>query len=293
MANLRQPLFLAALGVASYAFFLFITLPMSLALDWSDKLPAEVSTYGIEGSIFDGSADTLVWQNWRLDRLQWQFSPLQLLSGRFGYQLRFTNPDGSGSGSTNAGVGLGGSTHLDQLALRLPLSWLSRQWSASTRFAGDLDITLAELTLEDGLITAAEGTLLWADARLRGSPPTPLGNFRALLLPVEQDGVSHYRGPISDNGGPLSASGEFELSTDGQWQIHGKLALREGSNSGGNRALAQLLASLGTAGADGKVDFSLRGQLPLPQGDVDENTAPAGAIQPDDPDADGAPGSRK
>lgn len=259
---MRQAILLTLLGIVSYAFSLLITLPMSLALDWSGTLPAEVTTYGVEGSIIDGSADTLIWQNWRFDQLQWRFDLQQLLSARIGYHLRFTNPDGSGA--ANAGIGLGSSIHLDQLTLRLPLSWLSRQWSFSTRFGGELAAELSEFAIEDGRISAASGTLLWSGAQLRGDPPTALGSFRAELQAVEQDDGSHYRGPISDNGGPLSASGQFDLSPDGQWQIGGKLALRDAGKPDGKPALAQLFNSLGSVGADGKVDVKLQGQLPLP-----------------------------
>jgi len=271
---MRQAIFLSLLGIVSYALFLLLTVPMSLALNWSGKLPDDVSTYGVEGSILDGNADALIWQDWRFDRLQWQFAPLQLLSGRLGYQLSFTNPDGSGS--ANAGIGLGDSIHLDQLALRLPLSWLSRQWSLSSRFGGDLEAELAKFSIEDGRITVANGTLLWAGAHLRGDPPTALGSFRAELQPDEQDDGTHYRGPISDNGGPLSASGLFELNANGQWQIRGKLALRDTGQAGGNQVLTRLFNSLGTAGADGKVDFTLQGQLPLPQVTPADETTPAG-----------------
>lgn len=260
---MRQSILLTLLGLAGYAFFLLITLPMSLALDWSGKLPADVTTYGIEGSVMDGRADALIWQNWRFERLQWQFAPLEMLSGRLGYHLSFTNPDGSGS--ANAGIGLGNSIHLDQLALRLPLSQLSQQWPSSNRFGGDLEADLSEFSIEDGRIDAASGSLLWSAAHLRSDPPTALGSFRAELQAVGQDGEVLFRGPVSDTGGALSASGQLELNTEGLWQIHSKLALRTSASPRGNTALAALFNSLGRVGADGKLDFALQGQLPLPE----------------------------
>jgi hypothetical protein len=260
---MKQPVLLSLLGITAYVLFLLLTLPMSLALNWSGKLPEEVTTYGVEGSILDGSADALIWQSWRFDRLHWQFAQLQLLSGRLGYQLRFTNPDGNGSATV--GMGLGNSVHFDQLALRLPLPWLAGQWSLSPRFGGEVEAELAEFSIEDGRITAANGALLWSAAHLRGEPPTALGSFRAELQPVAQHDGTVYRGPISDNGGPLGASGQFELTTDGLWQIRSKLALRDGGKVSTNPALVRLFSSMGAAGADGKVDFKLQGQLPLPQ----------------------------
>ena len=266
---MRQPVFLILLGLASYAFFLLITLPMSLALNWTGKLPEAITTYGIEGSILDGRADALIWQDWRFDRLQWQFNPLQLLSGRIGYQLSFTNPDGNGS--ANVGIGLGDSMQLDQLALRLPLTGLPRQWSLSARFGGELQAELSEFSIQDGRISAANGTLIWASAHLRGNPPTALGSFRAELTPTGQDDGIHYQGPISDNGGPLSAVGQFDLNADGSWQMHGKLALRNTGKPNANKNLAQLFNSLGRAGTDGKVDFNIQGQLPLPPARASDN----------------------
>jgi len=254
---MKQSISLLLIGTVAYGLFLIATLPMSLALKWLPDLPAQIAPYEVHGSILDGGATALLWRNWRLDRLQWQFAPLQLLRGRLAYTLQFSIPEGAGSATF--GVGIGGGAQLRQLDLKLPLKYLSQQWSLPTRFGGDIQVNLAELAIEDHQITDARGTLTWSQAHLRADPPVPLGDFEAQLEAQEQDGTRRYQGPISDDGGPLNASGSLQLNSDGHWRMHGKLALRDPSR----KAIAHLLSSLGRPGADGKVPFDLKGQLPL------------------------------
>ena len=259
---MKRSLSLLVLGMVAYGLFLVTYLPMSLALKWSGVMPEEVRAYGVRGTILDGEFDALLWQNWRLDRIRWRFAPLQLFRGRIAYSLRFTNPDGSGEAIT--GIGIGGTVHMNDLMLRLPLKYLSRQWSLPTRFGGLIEVDLTEFSIEDGAITAADGALIWSDAHLRASPPVALGTFNAHIEPLEKDGELSFEGPISDNGGAINASGAMQLSTNGNWQIRGKLALRDSSNT----SVAHLLNSLGSTGADGTAGFELKGKLPLPQPDL-------------------------
>jgi len=254
---MRRSLSLLLLGAISYALFLFAYMPMSAALKWSGKLPQDVVPYGLRGSILHGEADALLWQNWRADDVRWRFAPWQLLHGHVAYTLHFSIPDGGGSATI--GVGLGGATELTDMQLRLPLKYLSRQWSLPTRFDGSIEVDLAEFAIEGGHITAANGDLIWSNARLRADPPVPLGDFQGHIEPLEDADQLSFQGPISDSGGPLSASGALQLQPDGSWQIRGKLSLRDPSST----AIAHLLDSLGRAGADGKVAFNLKDRLPL------------------------------
>ena len=251
---MKRILALLMVGLIGYTLFLLLYLPMPLALQWFVKPPPELGLYWVRGNLMRGQADALIFDSWRLDQIRWNFSPAQLLGGHLAYQLRFTNPDGRGQAIV--GRGLFGDTQLQDLDLMLEVAYLSRRWSLSSRFGGQLRLLLQGATVEDGRITAAQGSLSWTGAHLRGDPPVPLGDFQAVIEPGDKEGDG-FSGPISSQGGPLSVSGSLQLTPDGRWSLRGKLASRDRANT----ALARMLDSLGKAGADGKVAFKLSGTL--------------------------------
>ena len=251
---MKRILTLILVGIIGYAFFLLWYLPAPLALQWYGALPGGLQAYGVRGTLFDGQADALIGPDLRLDRFSWRLAPGELLTGRLGYHLSFTNPDSSGSATVSRG--LSGAITLSPLELHTALKALSDRWAFAKRFGGELSLQMPSLTLDNGRIVDARGGIAWSGAHLRGDSPVALGGFQARLDGSEQgDG---FTGPIGDNGGPLSVTGRLQLTPDGHWTLKGKLSARDPANTD----LARLLASLGRAGSDGKIAFEWNGQLP-------------------------------
>ena len=252
---MKRLLTLVLIGIVGYAFFLLLYLPAIMALNWYGPLPGGLQAYGVRGTLFDGQADALIGPDLRLDQYTWRIAPGELLAGRLGYHLSFTNLNNSGNGIVSRG--LNGTAHFSPLELQADLKALSRHWAFAKRFGGKLSLQLQSLTLDKGHIVDARGGIAWSGAHLRGDRPIPLGGFQARL-----DGSSEqddgFTGPIGDNGGPLSVTGRLQLKPDGHWTLKGKLALRNPANTD----LGPLPASLGRPGSDGKIAFEWSGQLP-------------------------------
>jgi hypothetical protein len=253
---MKRLLVLLLIGIVAYAFFLLLYLPALVALNWYGPLPGNLQFYGVRGTVIHGQADALIWPGGRLDQFDWRLAPGELLAGRLGYQLNFSNPDHS-SGHAIISRGLSGDTVLSPLKLQTDLKTLSHRWTFAKRFGGELSLQLQSLTLDAGRIIDVHGGIAWSGAHLRGSDPVPLGGFQA-RFEAAGEANDGFEGPIGDNGGPLSVTGRLQLRANGHWTLKGKLALRDPANT----ALAPLLSSLGRAGSDGKITFEWSGQLP-------------------------------
>jgi len=254
---MKRLLALILVGIVAYAFFLLLYLPALVALNWYGPLPGNLQFYGVRGTVIHGQADALIWPGGRLDQFDWRLAPGELLAGRLGYQLNFSNPDHS-SGHAIISRGLSGDTVLSPLKLQTDLKTLSHRWTFAERFGGELSLQMQSLTIDNGRITDARGEIVWSGAHQRGSNPVPLGSFQAHLEATGDADDTGFEGPISDNGGPLSAIGRLQLSADGHWTLKVKLASHDPADS----VLTPLLSSLGRAGSDGKVPFEWSDQLP-------------------------------
>jgi len=203
--RLRWPHYLLAALV--YLIFLLAWAPASL-LAWA--LPRftqqAVSLDLAEGSVWRGQAAGMRVQsaaapNVQLGRINWQLRPLDLFSGRLGYQLQLTGAGMDAQGVLRAGARGG---ELLDIQGELPAQMLG-QFSpdlAVWQPGGRLVFEASHLAINRAGQIDGQATLRWLDA-VSGRVRPQLGSYRAELEGMENG----LKFKLATESGPLSLQG--------------------------------------------------------------------------------------
>ena len=243
-------------GVTAYLLFLIFTFPASRAwlLVRSNGLVAAdvVQLAGISGSWWSGRASQAIIRGRQLYELSWSMKPLGLLTGKLKADVDFKPPEGTFSGV----VGMGTDTVVvSDVKARIPLQLANQTLSAfGLQLGGSMNADFECLRFEEKMLTAAEGTLVWQDARISVPQELLLGDIRADLTNEEEQVMVRF----ADTGGPLIAEGVCSIKPDGSYTFNARLGVREGSQP----ELVDAVKVLGETGSDGKVTLNFSGKLP-------------------------------
>lgn len=203
--RLRWPHYL--LAVLVYLIFLLAWAPASL-LAWA--LPRftqqAVSLEQAEGSVWRGQAAGIRVQsaavpNLQLGRVSWRLRPLDLFSGRLGYQLQLTGAGIDAQGVLHVGAK---GAELPELRAELPAQMLDRFSPdlAVWQPGGRLVFETSHLAINRTAQIDGQATLRWLDA-ISGRVRPQLGSYRA-----ELEGMEHgLKFKLSTESGPLSMQG--------------------------------------------------------------------------------------
>lgn len=246
---------LVALGVGVYLAFLIVSFPASVAKRWF--VPDEVSLAVLNGSVWNGSAAYGAVEGIAFTDLNWQLSPVSLLSGKVDLVADLRLP--TGFASTNV---LATSDRIEFTDLRASTNLaLFREPFALGEIEGDVSLSLDRLEISNGRPVTAIGEMQVAN--LAAPPPLPingvsvisLGNFRASLTSGDQPGLVAL---LNDEGGPLELSGQLTLSPEGSYVLDSMIRPRADASQHLVDGL-QLMA--GPPNAEGQRNFVLRGTL--------------------------------
>lgn len=200
-----------AAGAALLGLFLLVLVARAPAHLVGYLVPAEsVRLSGYSGTLWEGvaaSSAVSTGAGWmQLGRLQWSLSQLYLLllsptaelDSRWGQQR------------LNAHVRLYPSGDIRVRALEGSFSaGLIKQW-LPVNLRGDINVTLADLELGDGLPQSGSGRLVWRRAAWRGNLGSqPLGDY---VLQFEVTGSQAIQGRVSTLAGPIEVEGGLELN---------------------------------------------------------------------------------
>ena len=201
---------LIAVGALTLILGLIITLPARVAVHWF--APPEVAMSDIQGSAWSGRASEASVAGVYVRDVQWDFSPLQLFTGGFSYQVSATPV--SGFIETDMSVGFSGALTLSNLKASLPLELFSEvidipglQGSGSFQFD--------RLKIVDGLAVTAEGTLQVADLVVQIVSRDSLGGYKAEFF-TENDGISVS---VEDSDGVVDLAGSLQIKSDRSYEF--------------------------------------------------------------------------
>lgn len=222
----KRPILLLALGLVAYLVFLIATLPAARAWAWfGNQIP--LAGYGLTGTVWSGRAAVFQDEVRRLEAVQWELHPLQLLRGRLGVDLRARLPD---EGRLRGELSLApGGLEAENLRVDMPAPALLR-WAEiqlPVRIDGRFEAAMQALTVEGQNLTYADGILNWNDASLNlGRQPLPLGNVALRLQPA--DGA--IIGKLMNQNSPLQLNGELRLTPDGKFTLDMTARMAEGAD---------------------------------------------------------------
>lgn len=241
-------------GIALYAVCLIATLPAGWAYAWAKpRLAGTLTLSDVSGTVWQGRARVAQVGSVQLEKLHWDLNAWALLLGQVSTALEFKYQTQPGRLTLVRYVtGNWGMKDIDLLAparsfqplLRLP----------GTELGGVVAAKFDTLRLEQGRITAAEGTLTWDKAAVIRPVSVQLGGFNTNLT----TGDGGIKGAMKDTGGAVQADGLFKLKSDGNYEFTATLISRDPKQP----LINQGLQLFGQPGPDGRVKVNTKGQLP-------------------------------
>jgi general secretion pathway protein N len=241
---------LIALGAGAYLAFALFTLPADIVL--SRLTPAAVTTAGVSGTLWQGRAQVVQAGGLQLGSLEWDVHALALFVARLRADFKLTRTDGYAQGEVS--LSPAGRVDLEQLSGSLPVGALPAN-VAPGGWTGVLNVKLAQLSIDEGWPTSAEGTLEALDLAGPASNPANIGSYKVAFPAEQAAGAGTLTGALSDLGGPLQISGKVQLSKDRSYLVEGLIAPRADAPVKVTRALEYL----GPADAQGRRPFSFAG----------------------------------
>lgn len=246
---------LAALGLACLLVFALSSLPARLVL--AIVTPAEVSTFGINGTIWQGSARIIAFNGQQFRNTEWNLSVPRLFLGQLGGEFKTRWGDGfmEGSGS----IGLTGTITLGETSASFNAASLESLLGIP-RVGGQVSLQLSELEVQDNWPYRLVGT---GEIRNFSSPlmgagaADIIGNVTLDFDTATETDGDAITGKLTDSGGPLVLKGTVLLKPPGSYTLKVRLKTRPDAPE----ALEKNLEFLGAPEADGMRVFQLAGSI--------------------------------
>lgn len=196
-----------ASGLGLYILFVLFTLPAAQLLSRLD-IP-DLQMQGVSGYWWHGRIAQLEVAGRPLGPVTWSWQPTQLLFARLGFGVAMPDAGPTApplTGDADVAVGLGGTWHIDDLSVQLPVTRLLQAFPRLPAAAsGLLDVDIDHAVVSSaGVPEALTGRLIWREAELQSPVAAQLDSLTA-DLGLEEGAVIAQ---LSDDGGDLALDGQ-------------------------------------------------------------------------------------
>ena len=243
-------------GIFAWLLFMVWRLPATVAYDMSsESLGTQVQLAGISGTVWDGEAQQLQYQNKLVAGSRWKLSPWGLLLGRVDGLITLTHDEGYLQAQASVPLG-GGEFALSEIKGKLPLAVVQQHLTMiPLPLQGEMSLKLDKLVVSgEGQVQQADGRIVWHQAGVQVMDKLAFGDLQMSLHSVEGGGIE---GTISDSGGPLQLNANFTLSAEGAYTLEGQAK----PNESAPKELRNSLGMLGKADSQGNYPLKYSGKL--------------------------------
>lgn len=153
---------------------LIVHLPLSFAMKYVPEIRG-LQLSGLNGTIWQGSAKTVKWNNRNFGQLSWDFQPASLFSGKAQFAVRF----GRGSALNLNGKGVVGADfsgfYAENVFASVPASSVQSQVKIPlpVTASGQLELSVSEYRFAQPWCESAKGNLVWNASEVK----SPLGTL--------------------------------------------------------------------------------------------------------------------
>lgn len=243
-------------GIVAWLLFMVWRLPATVAYDMSaESLGPQLRLAGISGTLWQGEAQQLQYQEKLVAATRWKLSPWGLLLGRVDGLITLTHDEGYLQAQASAPLG-GGELALSEIKGKLPLALIQQHLTMiPLPLQGEMSLKLDTLVVSgEGQVQQADGRIVWHQAGVQVMDKLAFGDLQMSLHSVEGGGIE---GTISDSGGPLQLNANFTLSAEGAYTLEGQAK----PNESAPKELRNSLGMLGKEDSQGNYPLKYRGKL--------------------------------
>lgn len=241
------------LGGTAFLIFLLALLPARVIFLF---VPEPIQAFGVEGSVWSGSARIIDTGALEIRNTKWELEPSQLLLGRLGgdFETRWNG----GFAEGNASIGLGGTLLVRDTRSAMNAAALAQAVGAPP-INGQVSLELQELELADMWPTKLKGRgdIRNLSSQLMGKGAGAMIGSIAIEFTGEPTDNNTITGLIEDIGGPLEIKGTLELTPERAYDLKTRVKARPDAPA----QLKNNLKFLGSPDADGSQEFALQGSV--------------------------------
>ncbi len=251
--------FLPYIFLLIVAFVVFVLFLVPVQRVWEQvKTPQmEVQLSGLQGTLWQGSADWIEWRETAVQTVDWSFNPWALLRGVWEYQVDLSIEGAPVTGYVGASVMgnlKGRDLHTQARLQELKSLNNNAQLPLPAPMQGELQIQLDELVVEQQWPSVLQGRLQLHDFSLVGF--AKLGDWQGR---VYNDASQNLIMQFSPTGDLLLGEGTVVLSHDKQWTLTLKV---KPAPAAVDSEISVLLSLLGAPDEQGFYNITQRGSLP-------------------------------
>ncbi|MBZ0059564.1 MULTISPECIES: type II secretion system protein N [unclassified Leclercia] len=210
---MKKTLILLLPLLLGYFITLLLMLPARFALGWL-SLPAALQLEEIDGTLWQGEVQNVVWNKRQTGPLSWSWRSSALLRGDIAADIGIADPRGiRGSGV----VAWNGDWNIDDARLHLPAALSGELLGLAVGLGGDVNATLTQLRFTARGCIAARADLTWT----QGSVETLAGRLNTGDTQVRLKCINQqWRADITQRSPQVNSKGQFTLTGGGdyRWQ---------------------------------------------------------------------------
>ena len=206
-----------AIALLSYLLFTLATIPAAPIFELAKKqarLP--VTLYGIEGSLWNGTADTAIMPSQPpIENISWSLSPAALLLARLSAEVEgaFKQQPFIGHISLHAD----GELHASDVRSQLPASLVQELMSLPLgELDGDFNLNIESLAWDRQGLPVTRAKILWLNAAYTLAETVNLGQVEIVLSPAKDNDL---KAVIKNKEGAIAITGEALISSNKRFQI--------------------------------------------------------------------------
>jgi general secretion pathway protein N len=203
---------LIVLGILLYLGFVIATLPARALL--TRVLPDAVSIDGIEGSIWSGSAASLVAGKFVATNIVWDFQQSRLFRLQAAYHLSLEIPGGFARGIAAIGPG---ALSLFDVSAAAPVAELARL-VAPMNLKGQASVEISETRLVDMWPEKLDAVIRLGNVFLLKPSESRLGDYRVIFDTAAATDAALV-GMVEDVDGPLDVAGRVLLLPERGYEV--------------------------------------------------------------------------
>lgn len=208
---------LTLLAVLTLVTAMVITFPARVAYQWAS--PPHVKLSGIQGTIWRGNAREFSTNGVYLRDLTWRMRPLQLFTGKAGYDI--SGSPVSGFFESEIALGLGGTLTLENLSASVPLQMFAAAANING-LSGGASLKFERLELESGRPTVMDGTVDVANLVVPALSSASIGGYRAEFF-TQNNGIV---ASVEDTDGVIDLAGSLQLNADKSYAFLGQVVAK-------------------------------------------------------------------
>ena len=242
------------IAVIGYLFFALASTPAAKVISLAkNNLTLPAHFYGVEGSVWNGSANSVLIDTHRIEQLHWSINPVALLLARVSADIKAQIQNQNVTGRVS--INLMGDIHGEDIQAQLTAEDVQQLLALPFgELAGEFLLHIESVNWSDTGIPETVGSLQWLNAKLTLVDAVNLGQ---VMIEVKPDKEAGLIAVISNKDGMLSIDGDISITS--QKNYIAQIDFKAASNANSN--ITQSLAMFAKKQSNGSYRFKQNGNL--------------------------------